>query len=164
MCIRDRGNSSPAVDSENKHYWDKKKKTKANINNVNHRMKDFSSIFFISTMKHDVLSEDDVATPVPPLPLLGKDELLEESPQRSINNNTVTSELPREIHGDNRTSELSHEARNSTLLQHNTSDITALSPLGVTNTTSTSTGHQFSNNTNIAVSYTHPTLPTIYSV
>ena len=146
----DWGNSSPAVDSENKHYWDKKKKTKANINNVNHKMKDFSSIFFISAMKHDVLSEDDVATPVPPTPLLGKDKLLEKSPQLSINNNTVTSELTRETHGDNRTSELSHGTSNSTLLQHNTSDNTVSSPLGDTNTTSTSTGHQFSNNTNIA--------------
>ena len=58
----DWGNSSPVVNSEDKHYWDKEKKTKANINNVNHRMKDFSSVFFVSATKHNPITEDDAAT------------------------------------------------------------------------------------------------------
>ena len=49
----DWGNGTPTVSSEDKHYWDKEKKTKANINNVNHKLKDFSSNFFTSTMRHD---------------------------------------------------------------------------------------------------------------
>ena len=57
----DWGNGTPILNSEDKHYWAKEKKTKPNINNVNHRMKDFSSNFFYPTVKHDFLSteEDD---------------------------------------------------------------------------------------------------------
>eukprot|EP00111_Clytia_hemisphaerica_P024469 TCONS_00072148-protein len=49
----DWGNGTPMISSEDIHYWDKEKKTKANINNVNHKMKDFSSNFFTATMRHD---------------------------------------------------------------------------------------------------------------
>lgn len=142
----DWGNSSPAVNSENKHYWDKKKKTKANINNVNHRMKDFSSIFFISAMKHDIFDEDDIVKPISPLPSLGKSKLLNESPQQSIDNNSSVA------------SEQSHEKNNITLLHtqllHNTPDVTDSSSLSVTNTTTSSTGQHYTNDNNTDISTT----------
>jgi len=55
----DWGNGTPNLNSEDKHYWEKNKKTKANINNVNHRIKDFSANFFYPTIKHDFPSEKE---------------------------------------------------------------------------------------------------------
>ena len=83
----DWGNSSPLVNSENEHYWDEQKKTKANINNVNHRMKDFSSIFFVSATRHDTgsLTEDLVQQNI------NQTSENNDTLQRSIDNTTQLS-------------------------------------------------------------------------